>query len=165
MRIDQVNRGIQKHRKARRIGRGKGSGLGKTSGRGQDGQRSRRGFSQHPGKSGEDLPMMRRIPKRGFFNRYALTVVTLNVSDLSAAFAAGEDVTPEILEERGIVKKRYDEIKILGDGEIDKSLNVSAHRFSASAKEKIAAAGGSVKLLQAKRTPQQRVADLAKAKK
>ena len=165
MRIDEVNKGITKHRRPRRLGRGPASGQGKTSGRGQDGQKSRRGFSRHPGKVGEDLPMMRRVPKRGFNNRFALKVIALNVADLSEAFAADEEVTPDILRERGLIKKRCDEIKILGDGSIDKALKVSAHRFSASAKEKITAAGGSVTEVQAKRTPKQRVADLANQKK
>lgn len=165
MRIDEVNQGITKHRRPRRLGRGPASGQGKTSGRGQDGQKSRRGFSRHPGKVGEDLPMMRRVPKRGFNNRFALKVIALNVSDLSEAFEAGDEVTPEILRQRGIVKKRCDEIKILGDGTIDKALKVSANRFSASAKEKITAAGGSVTEVQAKRTPKQRVEELAKQKK
>jgi large subunit ribosomal protein L15 len=109
--------------------------------------------------------MIRRIPKRGFFNRYAQTVVAINVGDLSAVFATGEEITPSLLQERGIVKKRFDELKILGDGEIDKPLKVTAHRFSQSAAEKIAAAGGTVTKLRAKRTPKQRVADLAKEKK
>ncbi|MCA9183054.1 MAG: uL15 family ribosomal protein, partial [Planctomycetales bacterium] len=109
--------------------------------------------------------MIRRIPKRGFFNKFAQTVIALNVGDLSSVFAAGEEVTPAILQERGIVKKRFDEIKILGDGEMDKALKISAHRFSASATEKIAAAGGSATVLRAKRTPKQRVADLAAGKK
>lgn len=164
MRIDQINEGITKNRRPRRLGRGPGSGLGKTSGRGQDGQRSRSGASRHPGKVGEDLPMVRRIPKRGFFNRYAQTVIAINVGDLASAFESGAEVTPAILKERGIVKKRFDEIKVLGDGEMDKPLKISAHRFSNSAKEKIAAAGGSVTELPAKRTPKQRVADLAKKK-
>ena len=86
-------------------------------------------------------------------------------ADLAEAFAADEEVTPDILRERGLIKKRCDEIKILGDGSIDKALKVSAHRFSASAKEKITAAGGSVTEVQAKRTPKQRVADLANQKK
>ncbi len=165
MRIDDVNKGITKHRKPRRIGRGNGSGQGKTAGRGQDGAKSRSGYSRHPGTIGEDLPMIRRIPKRGFFNKFAETVVALNVGDLSAVFAAGEEVTPSVLQERGIVKKRFDQIKILGDGEMDKALNISAHRFSASAAEKIAAAGGTATVLRAKRTPKQRVADLAAGKK
>ncbi len=165
MRIDDVNKGITKHRKTKRLGRGNGSGQGKTSGRGQDGAKSRSGYSRHPGTIGEDLPMIRRIPKRGFFNKFAQTVIALNVGDLSAVFAAGEEVTPDVLQERGIVKKRFDEIKILGDGEMDKALKISAHRFSASATEKIAAAGGSATVLRAKRTPKQRVADLAAGKK
>lgn len=165
MRIDQVNQGISKHRKPRRLGRGPASGQGKTSGRGQDGQKSRRGYSRHPGTVGEDLPMIRRIPKRGFFNRFALSVVAVNISDLSTAFTAGEEVTPETLRAKGVVKKRCDVIKILGNGEIDKALKVSAHRFSAGAKEKITAAGGTVTEVQVKRTPKQRVAELAKNKK
>ena len=164
MRIDQVNQGITKHRKRLRVGRGNGSGQGKTSGRGQDGQKSRSGFSRHPGKVGEDLPMMRRLPKRGFFNRYATNVFALNVGDIAAVFAAGEEVTPESLQAKGLVKKRFEEIKILGDGEVDKALKISAHRFSESAEQKIAAAGGSVVKLRAKRTPKQRVAELKQSK-
>lgn len=164
MRIDDVNQGITKHRKTRRLGRGNGTGQGKTSGRGQDGHKSRSGYSRHPGMVGEDLPMIRRIPKRGFFNRFADTVVALNVGDLAAVFEAGAEVTPEILQERGFVKKRFDELKILGDGVIDKPLKVAAHRFSTAAAEKIAAAGGTVTVVRAKRTPKQRVADLAKGK-
>ncbi|MFN3193703.1 MAG: 50S ribosomal protein L15 [Aureliella sp.] len=165
MRLDQVNQGIQKHRRKKRIGRGPASGQGKTAGRGQDGQKSRRGFSQHPGKVGEDLPMMRRIPKRGFNNRFALTVISLNVCDISDAYEAGEEVTPASLREKGLVKKRCDAIKILGDGEIDKALKVAVHRYSASAKQKIAAAGGSVEEVPVKRTPQERVAALRAEKK
>ncbi len=165
MRLDQVNQGIKKFRKKRRLGRGPASGQGKTSGRGQDGQKSRRGFSRHPAKVGEDLPMQRRVPKRGFNNRFATTVIALNVSDISAVFEAGAEVTPATLKAKGLVKKRYDEIKILGDGEIDKALKVAVHRYSASAKEKISAAGGTVTEVKAKRTPKERVADLAKVKK
>jgi large subunit ribosomal protein L15 len=107
--------------------------------------------------------MIRRIPKRGFNNRFAANVVALNVRDLSSAFAAGDEVSPQSLVERGIVKKRFDEIKILGEGDIDKALKVSAHRFSESAKQKIEAAGGSVTEVKAKRTPAERVAEKSKA--
>jgi large subunit ribosomal protein L15 len=165
MRIDDVNQGITKHRKTRRLGRGNGTGQGKTSGRGQDGHKSRSGYSRHPGMVGEDLPMIRRIPKRGFHNKFALTVIALNVGDLAAVFEAGDEVTPQILQERGIVKKRFDVLKILGDGAIDKPLKISAHRFSASASEMITAAGGTATVLRAKRTPKQRVAELAQGKK
>ncbi|RMF45108.1 MAG: 50S ribosomal protein L15 [Planctomycetota bacterium] len=158
MRIDDVNRGIHKFRKRKRIGRGTASGQGKTAGRGQDGQKSRRGSSRHPALVGEDLPMIRRIPKRGFTNRFAATVVSINVCDLAARFDANDEVTPQILKERGIIKRRFDEIKILGNGEIDKPLKVTTHRISESARQKITAAGGTVTVVPAKQTPQQRVA-------
>ncbi len=152
MRIDCVNEGITKHRKKLRVGRGKGAGQGKLAGRGQDGHKSRRGYSRHPGMVGEDLPMNRRIPKRGFHNEFAQTVIAVNIGDICGMYKAGEEVTPATLEEKGLVKKVYDQIKILGDGEVDKPLNVSAHRFSGSAESKISAAGGKVTKLRAKRT-------------
>lgn len=164
MRIDQVNEGITKHRKKLRVGRGKGSQLGKLCGRGQDGHKSRRGYSRHPGMVGEDLPMMRRIPKRGFINSYADDVVAINVGDLVQVFSAGEEVTPESLEAKGLVKKRYDQIKILGDGEVTVALKVSAHAFSAQAEQKLVAAGGSVTKLRVRRTPKERIADLKRGK-
>ena len=162
MRIDQVNDGIVKNRKPRRLGRGPGTGQGKTAGRGHNGHKSRSGYSRHPAFQGGDLPMIRRIPKRGFHNRYALTVVAVNVGRLNEEFEAGEEISPKTLQEKGIVKKVFDVIKILGDGEVNKALAVSAHRFSDSAKEKITAAGGQANELKVKRTPKERVADLAK---
>ncbi len=142
MRIDQVNDGIVKNRKPRRLGRGPGSGQGKTAGRGHNGHKSRSGYSRHPAFQGGDLPMIRRIPKRGFNNRYALAVVAVNVGRLNEEFEAGEEVSPATLQAKGIVKKVFDVIKILGEGEVTKALKVSAHRFSGSAKEKIVAAVG-----------------------
>lgn len=164
MRIDQVNEGITKHRRPLRVGRGKGAGQGKLCGRGQDGHKSRSGYSRHPGMVGEDLPMMRRVPKRGFINSFADDTVAVNVSDLCEVFDAGAEVTPDILEAKGIVKKRFDRIKILGDGEVTKALKISAHGFSASAEQKIVAAGGTVTKLKVRQTPKERVANLAKAK-
>lgn len=164
MRIDQVNEGITKHRRPLRVGRGKGAGQGKLCGRGQDGHKSRSGYSRHPGMVGEDLPMMRRVPKRGFTNSFADDVVAVNIGDLCEVFAAGEEVTPQSLEARGVVKKRYDKIKILGDGEVSHALKVSAHAFSSSAEQKIVAAGGIVTKLKARQTPKERVAKLAQAK-
>lgn len=164
MRIDQVNEGITKHRRPLRVGRGKGAGQGKLCGRGQDGHKSRSGYSRHPGMVGEDLPMMRRIPKRGFINSYADDVVAVNISDVCEVFNVGEEVTPQTLEAKGLVKRRYDKIKILGDGEVSKALKVSAHGFSASAEQKIIAAGGSVTKLKVRQTPKERVAKLALAK-
>lgn len=159
MRIDQVNQGICKHRKKLRVGRGKGAGQGKLCGRGQDGHKSRSGYSRHPGMVGEDLPMIRRIPKRGFFNSYAVTVVSLNIGDICQAYQAGEQVTLQSLQDKGLLKKRFDQVKILARGEVDKALKVAAHRFSEGAQQKIEAAGGSVIKLKPKRTPRERVAD------
>lgn len=160
MRLDQVNQGISKHRRPLRVGRGKGAGQGKLCGRGQDGHKSRRGYSRHPGMVGEDLPMIRRIPKRGFNNSFARTVVSMNIGDIASAFQAGEEVTPEVLEAKGLLKKRYCEFKILGEGLVDKPLKVSAHRFSESAEQKIVAAGGTVTRLRARRTVEQRNAEV-----
>lgn len=164
MRIDQVNQGITKHRKPLRVGRGKGSCQGKLCGRGQDGHKSRSGYSRHPGMVGEDLPMIRRIPKRGFTNSFADLVVSINVGDLAAVYTAGEEVSPVTLKAKGVVKRRFDKIKILGDGEVDKALKVSAHCFSESAIQKITAAGGTVTKLRVRQTPQERVAGLRKSK-
>ena len=150
MNLDDVHRGIKKHKKRKRLGRGIGSGHGKTCGRGHKGQRSRAGFSMHPTFEGGQMPLARRIPKRGFTNRWALTVATVNVGDLERVFAAGDDVTPEALRKKSLAKTRYDILKILGDGELTKKLKVSAHRFSQSAREKIEKAGGEVVVLQNK---------------
>ncbi len=147
MNIDEVNRGITPNKKRRRIGRGPGSGCGKTAARGHKGQKSRAGFSRKPIFQGGAMPLVRRIPKRGFNNRFALIVGTVNVADLDRAFEPGEQVTPESLKAKSLAKTRWDVLKILGDGELTKSLTVSAHRFSESAKEKIEKAGGQVVVL------------------
>lgn len=101
------------------------------------------------------MPLVRRIPKRGFNNRFALIIASINVGDLDKAFNAGDEVNPETLRARSLVKDRYDELKILGDGELTKSLTVAAHRFSQSAREKIEQAGGTVVVLSG-RTPVER---------
>jgi large subunit ribosomal protein L15 len=152
MRLDEVNRGIQKNKKRKRIGRGPGSGHGKMSGKGEKGQKSRPGWSQHPTFQGGAMPMVRRIPKRGFTNKWALTVATVNVQDLEAKFEVGAEVTPDSLRECLLVKGRYDELKVLGSGELTKALTVSAHRFSKTAIEKIEKAGGKTVVLPG-RTP------------
>lgn len=140
--LDDVHRGILKNKKRKRIGRGPGSGHGKTSGRGHKGAGSRAGNSAHPTFQGGAMPLIRRVPKRGFNNRWAQTVVVVNVSDLEAAFQAGDEVTIETLVAKNIAKGRFDELKVLGNGELKKKLKVHAHRFSKSAAEKITAAGG-----------------------
>ncbi len=143
--IDDVHRGIHKHKTPKRVGRGCGSGHGKTSGRGHKGQGSRRGSKNKPGGfAGGQMPLFRTIAKRGFNNRaFAADVFAINISVLEDRFQAGDEVTPEILKSRGIVKANYDVLKILGNGELTKKLVVKAHQFSASAQEKIKAAGGS----------------------
>lgn len=150
MNIDDVNRGITKNKKRKRVGRGPGSGHGKTCGRGHKGQRSRAGFSMHPTFEGGQMPLVRRIPKRGFNNRWALSVGIVNISDLDAAFADGDEVTLETLQARNLAKGRFDVLKVLGDGELTKKLKVSAHRFSKSAKQKIEAVGGEIVVLPGK---------------
>jgi large subunit ribosomal protein L15 len=142
--INDVHQGIQKNKKRKRLGRGIGSGLGKTSGRGHKGQGSRAGHSQHPTFQGGAMPMIRRIAKRGFNNQWGLKVGEVNISDLEANFNAGDEVTPESLREKDLANYRYDVLKVLGNGELTKKLTVTAHRFSASAREKIEKAGGSV---------------------
>lgn len=140
--LDDVHRGIQKNRKRKRIGRGPGSGHGKTSGRGHKGAGSRAGNSSHPTFQGGSMPMVRRIPKRGFNNRFAKTVVVVNVGQLNDAFDEGAEVTIEQMVAKNIAKGHFDELKVLGDGELSKKLKINAHRFSKSAAEKIGKAGG-----------------------
>ncbi len=142
--LDDVHRGIAKNKKRRRIGRGPGSGHGKTAGRGHKGQGSRAGNSSKPTFEGGRMAVVRRVPKRGFNNRWAKLVVVVNVGELDAAFSAGEEITVERLREKGMAKHRHDVLKILGDGELSKKLKISAHRFSKTAREKIEKAGGEV---------------------
>lgn len=150
MNLHEVNRGIKKHRRKKRLGRGPGSGQGKTAGRGHKGQFSNPGYKALSIFEGGTMPLVRRIPKRGFTNIFAPTVAGVNVGDLEQLFEAGEEVTPESLRAKGYLKARYDELKILGDGELSKKLKVSAHRFSRSAKAKIEQAGGEAVVLPGK---------------
>jgi large subunit ribosomal protein L15 len=145
--IDDVNRGITKNRKRRRVGRGPGSGRGKTSSRGHKGQGSRGGSSTIAVFEGAMMPLVRRIPKRGFYNSFARDVITVNVGDLDAVFEPGDEITPDTLKASGLIRGRFDELKILGDGELTKKLKISAHRFSKSAQEKVEKAGGQISLI------------------
>jgi large subunit ribosomal protein L15 len=160
MNLNDVHRGITKHRNRKRIGRGVGSGTGKTAGRGHKGAKSRSGYSMKPSFQGGQIPLFRRIPKRGFNNRWALTVFAVNIGQINECFNDGEEVTIEALATKGLAKGVFDELKVLGEGEISKKLTVSAHRFSKSAEEKISAAGGKVNKLAPRRTPDERVAAL-----
>ncbi len=129
-----------------RKGRGPGSGLGKTSGRGHKGQKSRSGGGVRPGFEGGQMPLTRRLPKRGFTNIFAKVYSLVNVKDLDG-FEEGTIVTPQLLQESGLIKKHNDGVKILGEGEITKNLTVQAHKFSKSAKEKIEASGGKAEVI------------------
>ena len=129
-------------RVAKRVGRGTSSGNGKTAGKGHKGQNARSGGGVRPGFEGGQLPLFRRLPKRGFSNaKFKVEYATINVSDLDK-FEDGAVVTPELLKEMGIVKKQLAGIKVLGNGELTKKLTVKAHKFSASAVEKIEKMGG-----------------------
>lgn len=130
----------------KRKGRGTGSGLGKTAGRGQTGQNSRSGGGVRPGFEGGQMPLHRRLPKRGFTNIFAKEYAEVNVSELDA-FESGTVVTPELLLENRIIRKEMDGIKILGNGELSKGLTVKAHKFTKSAAQKIEAAGGKVEVV------------------
>ncbi|MDF1754941.1 MAG: 50S ribosomal protein L15 [Verrucomicrobiales bacterium] len=135
-----------KHRK-RRVGNGESSGLGKTCGKGHKGQKSRSGASIRPNFEGGQMPIFRRLPKKGFNNdAFKTNFAIVNLSDLEAKFEAGDTVNEETLRACGLVQGIYDEIKILGSGELSKSLTVEAYKASASAKEAIEKAGGSLKL-------------------
>ena len=136
--------GSKKNRK--RVGRGPGSGLGKTSGRGQKGQKSRSGGKIPAAFEGGQMPIMRRLPKRGFFNRFGKTIVEVNVGDLTR-FEAGATVDIEALQAVGLIKKVEDGVKLLGKGEVDRALTIKVHRISKGAQSKIEAAGGTVELI------------------
>jgi len=130
--------------KKKRLGRGPGSGLGKTSGRGHKGQKSRSGYSSKSGFEGGQMPLQRRLPKRGFTNIFKKQWIEISLGKIEENFNSGDEITPEILHERGLIKKAKHDLVILGTGEVSKALNISAHRFTKAAKEKIEKAGGSV---------------------
>ena len=125
-----------------RKGRGPGSGNGKTAGKGHKGQNARSGGGVRPGFEGGQLPLYRKLPKRGFKNRFATHYAIVNVGTLNARYEDGATVTLENLMEKGVINKALDGLKVLGDGELTKKLTVEAKIFSATAKEKIEAAGG-----------------------
>jgi len=133
--------------KKKRVGRGPGSGLGKTAGRGEKGQKSRSGYSAKIGFEGGQMPLHRRLPKRGFTNIFKKEWIEVSLSALEKSFDAGEEVTPELLHERGVIAKGKRDIVVLGTGDITKALTVSAHRFTKGARQKIEAAGGTVNVI------------------
>lgn len=133
--------------KKKRVGRGPGSGLGKTAGRGNKGQKSRSGYSMKIGFEGGQMPLQRRLPKRGFTNIFSKEWIEVSLHALENNFAANEEVTPELLHERGLIKKAKRDVVVLGTGTISKNLRISAHRFTKSARAKIESAGGTVTVI------------------
>ncbi|BDU49542.1 50S ribosomal protein L15 [Haliovirga abyssi] len=138
--------GSKKNRK--RVGRGESSGVGKTSGKGSNGQKSRSGSYIHVGFEGGQMPLIRRVPKRGFSNyRFKKEFAIVNLKTLEERFEDGAEITPEILLEAKAIKKLSDGVKVLSKGDLTKKFTVKAHKFSAAAKEKIEAVGGKVEVI------------------
>jgi len=131
----------------KRVGRGPGSGSGKTAARGYKGAQSRSGYKQRRGFEGGQMPLHRRVPKRGFNNIFRIEYAVVNLDAIAERFDAGAVVTPEALREVGLVRDRTAKVKVLARGEVAKALTVHAHKFSGKAAEKIAAAGGSTTVL------------------
>lgn len=136
------------HKRRKRIGLGMGSGHGKTATRGSKGQRSRAGFRMRPGFEGGQMPLHRRLPKRGFTNIFRKEYALINLKDLERVIPA-DKITPELLIQRGVIKRLGDGLKVLGEGELKGPLHIRAHRFSKSALEKIRKAGGTAEVIQA----------------
>ena len=134
----------------KRVGRGPGSGHGKSASRGSKGAKSRSGFRFKRGFEGGQMPLHRRVPKRGFTNIFRVEYAVVNLDTLAEVFEAGSAVTPELLRERGLVRASRAPIKVLGRGEISKALTIKAHKFSGSAAEKIAKAGGKAEAIMEK---------------
>ncbi len=133
--------------KKKRVGRGPGSGLGKTSGRGHKGQKSRSGYSSRPGFEGGQMPLQRRLPKRGFTNIFKKEWIEISLAKIEASFNSGDEITPEVLHQRGLIKKAKHDLVILGNGDVTKSFTISAHRFTKTAKDKIENAGGTATVI------------------
>ena len=146
MKLDDLRPSIGSNKKRKRVGRGEGSGHGKTSCRGHKGQGARSGGGTRRGFEGGQMPLQRRLPKRGFHNPFRTDRAVVNLEQLNV-FPSGSEVSPELLAEKGLVRGKGQRVKILGDGALTKPLTIKAHGFSANAKEKIEAAGGKMELL------------------
>src|SRR5918992_2972959 len=141
MKLDDLRPASGSTKKQKRVGRGDGSGHGKTACRGHKGQRARAGGGTRPGFEGGQMPLQRRLPKRGFNNPFRVEVAVVNLDQLEI-FSSGSEVTPETLSQRGLIRGKNKRIKILGNGTFSKALTIRAHGFSSAAKNKIEAAGG-----------------------
>lgn len=146
MKLHELKPATGSRKAPKRVGRGTGSGLGRNAGKGEKGQNSRSGGGVRPGFEGGQMPLFRRLPKRGFKNPFTKEYVTINVDRLNI-FENGTEVTPEVLLDRRVVSKLLDGVKILGNGNIEKSLTVKGCKFSKSAVDKIEAAGGKVEVI------------------
>ena len=146
MKLDDLKPAPGSTKKQKRVGRGDGSGHGKTACRGHKGQRARAGGGTRPGFEGGQMPLQRRLPKRGFNNPFKIDAAVINLEQLEA-FEAGSEINPEILAQRGLVRGKGRRVKILGEGTLNKALTIRAHGFSSSARQKIEAAGGKVELI------------------
>lgn len=147
MKLHELSPAEGSKKSARRVGRGHGSGWGKTAGKGHKGQKARSGGGVRPGFEGGQMPLQRRIPKRGFNNIFADKVVTVNLSDLNRKFENGADVTIEAMVAAGLIKNSFDAVKVLGNGKLEKKLNVKVSAYSESAKAAIEAAGGKAEVI------------------
>ena len=145
MKLDELKPAPGSNKKRKRVGRGDGSGHGKTSGRGHKGQGARSGGNVQPGFEGGQMPLQRRLPKRGFYNPFRVQMSVVNLAQLEAL--SENEITPESMAQHGLIAGKGRRVKILGDGALTRALSVKAHRFSATAKEKIEAAGGKVELI------------------
>jgi len=146
MKLDDLRPAPGSNKKRKRVGRGDGSGHGKTSGRGHKGQGARSGGNTKPGFEGGQMPLQRRLPKRGFHNPFRVEMAVVNLGQIDLLSAEAE-VTPEVLIQHGYVSGKNRKVKILGDGSLSRPVTVRAHGFSAKAKEKIEAAGGKAELI------------------
>ena len=146
MKLSELSPAVGSTKAPKRVGRGHGSGTGKTSGKGHKGQKARSGGGVRPGFEGGQMPLYRRLPKRGFYNKFANNYVEVNVKDLEK-FDANTEITAEVLKEAGVISKICDGIVVLGNGEITKPLTIKAKKFTKSAEEKIVAAGGKVQVI------------------
>ena len=147
MKLHELSPAEGSKKSVKRVGRGHGSGWGKTAGKGHKGQKARSGGGVRPGFEGGQMPLQRRLPKRGFNNIFAKEIVTVNLSTLNSKFEDGADVTAETLVAAGVVKNSFDGVKILGNGKLEKKLNVKVTAYSESAKAAIEAAGGKAEVI------------------
>ena len=151
MNLSELHPAAGSRRPRKRVGRGPGSGTGKTAGRGEKGQKSRSGYRRKRGFEGGQMPLVRRVPKRGFHNPFRKEYAVVNVARFEEL--AGDAFTPQSLLESGVISKLADGLKILGNGELTRAVTVAAHKFSAAAREKIEKAGGKAEVIEGKKPP------------